>query len=122
MTIYNGKGWHKQSIRHSRARKYGRAGGKYLSIQDRRNIKNFKKIVEQKKIYGTKIIIPGRQRIRGVYDEATDTITLPINSPDDLLAHELAHALDYKYSPPTQHDEQFYAIKNELEREINQKV
>jgi len=122
LTIYNGKGWHKQSIRHSRARKYGRAGGKYLSIQDRRNIKNFKKIVEQKKIYGTKIIIPGRQRIRGVYDEATDTITLPINSPDDLLAHELAHALDYKYSPPTQHDEQFYAIKNELEREINQKV
>ena len=29
MAKYNGMGWHKQSIRHSNARKYGRAGGKY---------------------------------------------------------------------------------------------
>jgi hypothetical protein len=31
MARYNGMGWHFQSIRHSNARKYGRAGGKYAS-------------------------------------------------------------------------------------------
>ena len=31
MAKYNGSGWHKQSIRHSRARKYGKAGGIYAS-------------------------------------------------------------------------------------------
>jgi len=29
MAKYNGMGWHNQSIRHSNARKYGHAGGKY---------------------------------------------------------------------------------------------
>lgn len=29
MARYSGSGWHKQSTRHSNARKYGRAGGKY---------------------------------------------------------------------------------------------
>ena len=29
MARYSGMGWHNQSIRHSNARKYGRAGGKY---------------------------------------------------------------------------------------------
>lgn len=29
MAKYNGMGWHNQSIRHSNARKYGKAGGKY---------------------------------------------------------------------------------------------
>jgi len=29
MAQYKGMGWHRQSIRHSNARKYGRAGGKY---------------------------------------------------------------------------------------------
>lgn len=31
MAKYDGSGWHKQSVRHSRARRYGKAGGKYLS-------------------------------------------------------------------------------------------
>ena len=31
MARYNGSGWHLQSIRHSNARKYGRAGGTYKS-------------------------------------------------------------------------------------------
>ena len=31
MAKYNGMGWHNQSIRHSNARKYGKAGGKYAS-------------------------------------------------------------------------------------------
>jgi len=31
MAKYNGSGWHFQSIRHSNARKYGKAGGKYAS-------------------------------------------------------------------------------------------
>jgi hypothetical protein len=31
MAKYNGSGWHKQSIRHSRARKYGKAGGRYAN-------------------------------------------------------------------------------------------
>ena len=31
MTRYSGKGWHFQHVRHSNARKYGRAGGKYAS-------------------------------------------------------------------------------------------
>lgn len=122
LTRYSGKGWRKQSTRHSNARKYGKAGGTYLTNQDRRNIKNFKKISGEKNLTGTRIIIPGRQRIRGLYDESTNTITLPRNSPDDLLCHEISHALDYKYSPPTKHDEEFYSIKNELESEINQKV
>jgi hypothetical protein len=30
MSKYSGSGWHFQSLRHSRARKYGHAGGKYL--------------------------------------------------------------------------------------------
>jgi len=33
MAKYNNSGWHRQSIRHSRARKYGKAGGKYSSTQ-----------------------------------------------------------------------------------------
>jgi hypothetical protein len=32
MTKYSGSGWHNQSIRHSNARKYGRAGGKYSFV------------------------------------------------------------------------------------------
>jgi hypothetical protein len=31
MAKYSGSGWHKQSIRHSNARKYGKAGGTYKS-------------------------------------------------------------------------------------------
>jgi len=31
MTKYSGSGWHKQSLRHSRARRTGHAGGKYLT-------------------------------------------------------------------------------------------
>jgi hypothetical protein len=31
MAQYNGSGWHNQSIRHSNARKYGKAGGTYLT-------------------------------------------------------------------------------------------
>jgi hypothetical protein len=33
MTRYSGKGWHFQHIRHSNARKYGRAGGQYTKYQ-----------------------------------------------------------------------------------------
>jgi hypothetical protein len=29
MARYSGSGWHKQSVRHSNARKYGKAGGQY---------------------------------------------------------------------------------------------
>lgn len=32
MAKYNGSGWHFQSVRHSNARKYGKAGGKYADI------------------------------------------------------------------------------------------
>jgi hypothetical protein len=118
MAEHNNKGWHFQSIRHSNARKLGRAGGTYLTAQDRNNIKNFSRL---KKNYGlkyTKIIIPNKQRIRGVYDESTDTISLPHNSPDDLLAHEIGHAVDYYQTPPTKHDEQFYRIKEHIENQI----
>jgi len=33
MAKYNGSGWHKESVRHSRAKRYGRAGGKYAKQQ-----------------------------------------------------------------------------------------
>ena len=33
MTKYSGSGWHRQSIRHSNARKYGKAGGKYSQAE-----------------------------------------------------------------------------------------
>jgi len=33
MAKYSGSGWHKQSVRHSNARKYGKAGGRYIHIQ-----------------------------------------------------------------------------------------
>ena len=32
MARYSGSGWHRQSIRHINARKYGRAGGKYKTL------------------------------------------------------------------------------------------
>jgi hypothetical protein len=32
MAKYNGMGWHKQSVRHSNARKYGKAGGTYSRV------------------------------------------------------------------------------------------
>ena len=32
MTRYSGKGWHFQHVRHSNARKYGKAGGTYSQI------------------------------------------------------------------------------------------
>lgn len=32
MAKYSGSGWHKQSIRHSNARKYGKAGGRYAIV------------------------------------------------------------------------------------------
>jgi hypothetical protein len=115
---YSGSGWHNQSIRHSNARKYGKAGGKYLTMQDKMNIKNFKMIARKNHLYHTSLIIPDKQRVRGVYDESTDKIALPHNSPDDLLAHEISHALDYKNTPPTQHDEQFYNLKDEIEAQI----
>ena len=31
MSKYSGKGWHFQHVRHSNARKYGKAGGKYVT-------------------------------------------------------------------------------------------
>lgn len=118
MTRYSGSGWHNQRVRHSNARKYGRAGGVYLTAQDKNNINNFSRL---KKDYGLKyttIAIPDKQRVRGVYDEATDMISLPHDSPDDLLCHEVAHAVDYKYTPPTQHDEEFYNLKDKIEAQI----
>ena len=36
MSKYSGKGWHYQSVRHSNARKYGKAGGKYASVRIRK--------------------------------------------------------------------------------------
>jgi hypothetical protein len=36
MSKYSGSGWHFQSKRHSRARKYGHAGGTYLSVYKRK--------------------------------------------------------------------------------------
>jgi hypothetical protein len=118
MARYNGMGWHNQSIRHSNARKYGKAGGTYLTMRDKINIKNFKIIARKNHLYNTSLMIPNKQRIRGVYDEATDMISLPHNTPDDLLSHEISHALDYKYTPPTQHDEQFYNLKDKIEAQI----
>jgi len=35
MARYNGMGWHNQSIRHSNARKYGKAGGTYAKNKER---------------------------------------------------------------------------------------
>jgi hypothetical protein len=32
MAKYSGSGWHFQSVRHSNARKYGRAGGTYAKV------------------------------------------------------------------------------------------
>jgi hypothetical protein len=124
MTRYKGSGWHKQSIRHSNARKYGKAGGKYLTMQDKRNIKNFKIIARKNHLYYTCLLIPNHQRIRGVYDETTDMISLPHNSFDDLLAHEITHAIDYKKTGETKHDKEFHEINQEILLEIpsNQKV
>lgn len=42
MARYNGSGWHRQSIRHSNARKYGKAGGTYKTF-DISTIKGLKK-------------------------------------------------------------------------------
>jgi hypothetical protein len=41
MARYSGSGWHNQSIRHSKARKYGKAGGRYLVAV---NMKKAKKV------------------------------------------------------------------------------
>jgi hypothetical protein len=118
MTKYSGSGWHKQSVRHSNARKYGRAGGKYLTAQDKINIKNFKTITRKNHLYHTYLVIPDKQRVRGVYDESTDEIALPHNSPDDLLCHEISHAVDFKETGETKHDKEFYEIKNQIEAQI----
>lgn len=40
MTYYKGSGWHHQSIRHSNARKYGRAGGNYSNQYELTTTKN----------------------------------------------------------------------------------
>ena len=40
MAKYNGMGWHFQSIRHSNARKYGKAGGKYKNQYELTTTKN----------------------------------------------------------------------------------
>ena len=37
-----GSGWHKQSLRHSRARKYGKAGGTYLTILTKEDLYTIK--------------------------------------------------------------------------------
>lgn len=118
MTRYSGSGWHRQSLRHSNARKYGRAGGKYLTLQDKRNIQEFRKLAKENHLYHTCLIIPDKQRIRGVYDESTDKIALPHNSPEDLLCHEVAHAIDYKTTGETKHDQEFHTIQNEIMNEI----
>ena len=118
MTKYKGNGWHKQSTRHSNARKYGKAGGKYLTLQDKKNIKNFKKIAKKNHLYHTYLIIPDKQRIRGVYDQNKDKISLPHNSPEDLLAHEITHAIDYKTTGETKHDQEFKQIQQEIMNEI----
>lgn len=119
MAHYTGKGWHFQSKRHSNARRYGRAIEKCLTMQDKKNIKNFKIIARKNHLYNTSLLIPNRQRIRGVYDEGIDMISLPHNSPDDLLSHEVAHAIDYKTTGETKHDQEFHEIKNEIMNEIN---
>jgi hypothetical protein len=41
MARYNGSGWHHQSVRHSNARKYGRAGGKYAGITKKEHLPLF---------------------------------------------------------------------------------
>lgn len=47
MARYSGKGWHRQSIRHSRARKYGKAGGRYAN----KRILHYGKIEEPETIF-----------------------------------------------------------------------
>lgn len=48
MAKYNGSGWHNQSIRHSNARKYGKAGGDYASIT--RKMDRLKQLLESKNV------------------------------------------------------------------------
>jgi len=125
MAKYSGKGWHFQSNRHSNARKYGRAGGKYrLSVQDKKLKKEFSELkkLHPNELRRTKLIITPKQKIRGYYEEKNDVIALPPNTSSDLLAHEVAHSLDYKDSPPTKHDKQFNDIKDKVEREIDEKI
>jgi hypothetical protein len=118
MGKYEGKGWHFQNKRHSNARKYGSAGGKNLTMQDRRNIANFKRVARKEKLEYTTLSIPDKQTVRGVYDENTDHISLPHNSPDDLLAHEMAHAIDYKKTFETKHDKEFWKFDQKINNEI----
>lgn len=120
MARYSGKGWHFQSVRHSNARKTGRAGGTYkCSIQDNLLKKEFLQLKKNHpELRTTKLIITPKQKIRGYYDENNDTIALPPNTTSDLLAHEIAHDIDYKETPPTKHDKQFWKYDEKINKEI----
>lgn len=121
MARYNSSGWHFQSVRHSNARRTGRAGGTYkCSVQDNLLKKEFLQLKKNHpELQRTKLIITPKQKIRGYYDENNDTIALPPNTTSDLLAHEIAHDIDYKDTPPTKHDKQFWDYDEEINKEIN---
>ena len=93
MTKYSGSGWHRQSIRHSNARKYGKAGGKYKNQYELTTTKNqmdmpyplfannkieAKKYAESKLRKGEKIISiersynPSKKRRKAIMKEFED--------------------------------------------------
>jgi hypothetical protein len=61
MTRYSGKGWHFQHVRHSNAKKYGKAGGKYAGNFGWRYPKNV--FIDEKKLKENLEKIPRKDKI-----------------------------------------------------------
>jgi hypothetical protein len=87
MAKYSGSGWHRQSTRHSNARKYGRAGGTYsgwrtMTSAQRHNAK-LDRIMEN-----------WHQQLK----EKDNLSKQEYNKPYDELSNKEKHKIDYKHA------------------------
>jgi len=96
-----GKGWFRESLRHSRARKYGRAGGiyklKFLSSnidrQEQTKIKN--SILKNLKKHGIKVLSKGKERIVDKEDSLTTKAAISIlKLPDKKVLPKIEKWID----------------------------
>lgn len=103
MTRYSGSGWHKQSIRHSNARKYGKAGGTYVL---RKN----------------KYLVPppvGSHEFLGGYEK----IGIPLEQMKlDDIKHILDNPSSFGIHPEEEEGRKRYKLLQELEKKLEKEA
>lgn len=87
MARYSGSGWHFQSVRHSNARKYGKAGGKYAGWRTMTSAQRHNAKIDR-------IMENWHQQLK----EKDNISQQKYNKSYDKLSNEEKHKIDYKHA------------------------